>query len=133
MREEHSLNPELYQHQQGRRAMGPRFRIVAPAWFRWQSPDGSLNEGCGTSRDISGNGVFMICYTVPSLRAEVEVSVNMPSTKGNRDGPQFYGKGVAIRVEQGEGRPSGFAAEMTWELEAPTLDPVAVMSRQKPA
>jgi hypothetical protein len=99
-----------------RRKMGPRFRISVPATFQWQGPDGVRRESKGTTRDISGYGVFIHTDSAPLPGDSVQVIVNMPPLQAQALGVQLYGKGVAVRVEPGDDcAPEGFAAEVLFQ------------------
>ena len=99
-----------------RRKMGPRFRISVPATFQWQGPDGVRRESKGTTRDISGYGVFIHTDSAPLPGDSVQVIVNMPPLQAQAMGMQLYGKGVAVRVEPGDDcAPEGFAAEVLFQ------------------
>jgi len=121
---EHNFKYKLYGQQRERRAKGPRFELSVPVRFQWKRRDGIEHAGSGTTRDVSGNGVFINCDCVPPPGAEVELIVDMPPMDGSRKSAQLHGKGLAIRVEEQDGRPVGFGAEMTfdcgWKIEAPT-------------
>ena len=96
--------------------MGPRFRISVPATFQWQGPDGVRRESKGTTRDISGYGVFIHTDSAPLPGDSVQVIVNMPPLQAQAMGMQLYGKGIAVRVEPGDDcAPDGFAAEVLFQ------------------
>ena len=121
---ERVLSPEMCEHQQGRRSKGPRFQLSVPVKFHWNEADGTEREGRGVTRDISGHGIFVKADCAPPLGTQVQVVLDLPPPRGSPSAALLYGEGVAIRLEQANGRPAGFAAAVTyhggWEFATPT-------------
>jgi hypothetical protein len=90
-----------------------RFFLQTSARFLWQEADGTWRQGQGTTRDISRYGIFIATANRMSPGTQIQVIVDMPS----RDGAvgQLCGKGVAIRGEERDGEPAGFAAEVLFQ------------------
>jgi hypothetical protein len=84
----------------------------AAARFLWRQPDGCWREACGITRNIHRFGVFICSDAAPSPGAEVQVIVTMCSPEAAEVTGQLCGKGVVVRVENREGQPTGFAAEV---------------------
>jgi hypothetical protein len=99
-----------------------RFEISAPVTFWWSSPEGAVQSGSGTTRNISSSGVLVAAEDCPALGVPIQVTIQMP---GNADGDhemKLSGEGVVIRVEgQGDSTPGDglgrFAAAVQFYLE----------------
>lgn len=96
--------------------MNLHYPINTTARFLWQDRDGAMRMGIGTTRDISRKGVWISAYSVPAPGTEVQVIVDLPSLQGGCASGRFMGKGVAVRVEHANGRTSGFAAEVRFQI-----------------
>ena len=94
-----------------------RYRLPAPVSFVWERPDGQLQEGKGTIRDISDRGVFIITDTVPPVGAHLDVDVHLPSLDVSSGAVQLHGEGVVVRVETGADEGRGFAARVVFQTE----------------
>jgi len=101
-----------------------RYRLQAPVSFLWERPDGQLQEGKGTIRDISDRGVFVTGDMVPERGAHLDVDVYLPSLEFGGAAVKLHGEGTVIRVYRGEGVAKGFVAAVAFHTEAasgPTL------------
>jgi len=94
---------------------GKRFQLSAPAFFCWESPEGNLQEGCGTTRDISAMGVFVLCDCNPSLGGRIVLDVYLPSVGPAGKGMQLHAEGKVIRADRRDGKDQGFAAEAIFQ------------------
>jgi hypothetical protein len=95
-----------------------RYRLLAPVSFLWERPDGLLQEGKGTIRDISDRGVFITGDLVPQRGAHLDLEVYLPSLEAGGGAVQLHGEGTVIRVDRGEGITMGFAAAVAFQTEA---------------
>ena len=92
-----------------------RYTIAAKVWFSWQTTeDGRWLKGEGTTRDVSGNGLFVLTDTVPEAGASIRVTVVMPALKMIHP-ITFHGYGKVVRVESEAGWFFGFAAAVTFD------------------
>jgi hypothetical protein len=80
----------------------------------WERPDGQLQEGKGTIRDISDRGVFITGDPIPQRGAHLDLEVYLPSSEAG-GAVQLHGEGTVIRVEREEGSPTGFAAAVAFQ------------------
>jgi hypothetical protein len=95
-----------------------RYRLLAPVSFLCERPDGLLQEGKGTIRDISDRGVFVTGDLLPQCGAHLELEVYLPSLDAGATAVQLYGEGTVLRVDQEEGITKGFAATVAFQTEA---------------
>jgi hypothetical protein len=95
-----------------------RYRLRAPVSFLWERPDGLLQEGKGTIREISDRGVFVTGEVVPERGAHLDLEVYLPSLEMGGVAVQLHGEGTVIRVDRGEGATKGFAAVVAFQTEA---------------
>jgi hypothetical protein len=94
-----------------------RYRLLAPASFLWERPDGLLQENRGSIRDISDRGVYVTADIVPPLGAHLEVHVHLPSLELGSGAVQLHGEGTVVRVDQRAENAQGFAAAVTFQTE----------------
>jgi hypothetical protein len=94
-----------------------RYRLQAPVSFLWERPDGQLQQGKGTIRDISDRGVFVTGDLVPERGAHLDMDVYLPSLEVGGAAVKLHGEGTVIRVDK-EGVPRGFAATVAFQTEA---------------
>jgi hypothetical protein len=95
-----------------------RYRLLVPAFFLWERPDGRLQEGGGTIRDISDRGVYVSGNMVPPLGAHLEVDVHLPSLEAGGGSVQLHGEGTVVRVDRRAEATRGFAAAVTFQTAA---------------
>lgn len=95
-----------------------RYRLPAPVSFLWERPDGLLQEGKATIRDISDRGVFVTGDLVPQRGAHLDLEVYLPSLDAGGSAVQLHGEGTVIRVYREEGIMKGFAATVAFQTEA---------------
>ena len=95
-----------------------RYRLLAPTSFSWERPDGQLQEGRGTIRDISDRGVFVTGYVVPPVGARLDVDVYLSSLEEGGANVHLHGEGTVVRVEQESESTKGFAATLAFQTEA---------------
>jgi len=100
---------------QGHIRKSPRFVLAAPVWFKWQTDSGTWREGRGITRDMSGNGLFVLAYPVPVPGASLVVTVEMPSLSLLKKPVVIRGQGRVVRIEPQDGQPIGFAAQVLFE------------------
>jgi hypothetical protein len=92
-----------------------RYMIAAKVWFNWQTEEGRWREGVGTTRDISGNGLFVLADTVPVAGASIRFMVVMPALNLLPRPIAFHGYGKVVRIEPETGVVVGFAAAVTFD------------------
>ncbi len=95
-----------------------RYRLLAPVSFLWKRPDGLLQEGTGTIRDISDRGVFIIGETGPPVGAHLDVEVYLPSLETGGGAVQLHGEGTVMRVDREAEYTKGFAAVVAFQTGA---------------
>lgn len=95
-----------------------RYRLLAPTSFSWERPDGQLQEGRGTIRDISDRGVFVTGYVVPPVGARLDVDVYLSSLEEGGANVHLHGEGTVVRVDQESESTKGFAATLAFQTEA---------------
>jgi PilZ domain len=95
-----------------------RYRLPAPASFLWERPDGLLQEGRGTIRDISDRGLYVSGDLVPPPGAHLDVDVYLPSLEAGGGAVQLHGEGTVVRVDREAEGIKGFAAAVTFQTEA---------------
>lgn len=95
-----------------------RYRLPAPVCFLWERPDGLLQEGKGTIREISDRGVFVTGGVVPERGARLDLEVYLPSLEMGGAAVQLHGEGTVIRVDREQGVTKGFAAAVSFQTEA---------------
>ena len=96
--------------------MDLHFPLYTGARFLWHGPDGALCMGVGTTLDISRQGVRIEAQSVPSPGTEVQVIVDFPSVNGGHTPGRLMGKGVAVRADIANGKPSAFEAAVRFHL-----------------
>lgn len=94
-----------------------RYPVSAPVSFWWERADGILQEGRGTTLDISSLGVFIVAALSPPAGVHLEVEVSLPSASGAPKSVQLYGEGKVVRTGR-KGSEPGFAAAVV--LQTPT-------------
>ena len=83
------------------------------AKFIWHERDGAMRMGIGTTRDLSRNRISILADCMPPPGADVQVIVDIPSSNCRPTVErQLCGKGLVVRVELEEGKPTGFAVEV---------------------
>src|ERR1700683_2912640 len=92
-----------------------RFRLLAPAFFLWERPDGLLQEGEGSIRDISYRGVFITGDEAPPIGAHIDVDVYLPSLGAGSGAINLHGEGTVVRVDREGKITKGFAAAVVFE------------------
>jgi hypothetical protein len=95
-----------------------RYRLLAPVSLLWERPDGLLQEGKGTLRDISDRSVFVTGDLVPERGAHLDLEVYLPSLDVGGATVQLHGEGTVIRVDREEEISKGFAAVVVFQREA---------------
>lgn len=93
-----------------------RYPLSAPVSFWWERADGILQEGHGTTLDISGLGVFILATLSPPAGVQLEVEVSLPAASGAPKSVQFHGEGKVVRAGR-KGPEPGFAAAVVFQTE----------------
>jgi len=106
-----------------------RYRLHAPAFYWWESADGTLQEAQGVTRDISDRGVFITATQLPPAGVRVEIDVHLPSVSSAARSAQLHGEGTVLRSSGAEASESGFAAALVFHAES--SDAAAVLGPGK--
>jgi len=94
---------------------GERYIIATKVWFSWRAKDGRWLEGEGITRDLSGEGLFVLTDTLPTVGAPIVVTVEMPALKMFPRPITFRGSGKIVRTEHEVAGRCGFAAAVTFD------------------
>lgn len=94
-----------------------RYRLNADASFSWVRPDGLMQEGNGTIRDISDRGVFVHGEVIPPAGARLDVDVYLPSLESGGSSVHLHGEGIVVRVARPAETSRGFAATVSFQTE----------------
>jgi len=94
-----------------------RYPLSAPVSFWWERADGILQEGRGTTLNISGLGVFIVATLSPPAGMHVEVEVSLPAAIGAPKAIQLHGEGRVVHVGR-RGSESGFAAAVLFQAQS---------------
>lgn len=88
-----------------------RYRINAPAIFRWNGPDNRRFQGEGVTREMSVAGVFVLTGTCPPPNAVVQMEVLLPISDGASKA-RMKADVTVLRVEHdiADNKRSGFSA-----------------------
>lgn len=106
-----------------------RYRLQVPAFYWWESADGTLQEAQGVTRDISDRGVFIVTKQLPPAGVRVEINVHLPSVNSAARSAQLHGEGTVLRAAEAEAGESGFAAAAVFHAES--SDGAAVLGARK--
>jgi hypothetical protein len=106
-----------------------RYRLSAPAFYWWESADGTLQEAQGMTRDISDRGVFIVARQLPPPGVRVEIDVHLPSVSSAARSAQLHGEGTVLRSSEAEAGQSGFGAAVVFHAES--SDAAAVLGSRK--
>jgi hypothetical protein len=101
-----------------------RYPMSAVVTFCWDPGDGDLQEGQGTTLDISSCGVFVITDLVPRAGGRLELEIDLRPTGRDSRLVRFHGEGKVVRTIK-NGSESGFAAEVLFQtegLDSPVLE-----------
>jgi hypothetical protein len=103
-----------------------RYRPLALASFSWERPDGLLQEGRGTIRDISDRGVYVTGDVAPPPGAHLDVDVYLPSLKVGGGSVHLHGEGIVVRVDRQAKGTKGFAAAIAFQAAEAGSGPTVV-------
>ena len=106
-----------------------RYRLHAPAFYCWESADGTLQEAQGITRDISDRGVFILAKQLPPVGVRVEVDVYLPAVSAAARSAQLHGEGAVLRTSEAQAKESGFAAAVVFHAES--SDAATVLGSRK--
>jgi hypothetical protein len=95
-----------------------RYVMSAAVSFCWDPGNGILQEGQGTTLDVSSRGVFVITESLPRVGGQVELEVYLRSPSRESKLVRFYGEGKVVRTVT-NAPESGFAAEVLFQTEGP--------------
>jgi len=107
-----------------------RYQLSASVFFWWENSNGVLQEGRGTTRDISATSAFVVTHTLPPTGVQLQVDVHLSSVEAGSKGAQLHGEGKVIRVERRNIHNEGFAAEVVFQAES--SDEATILESGKP-
>jgi len=76
-----------------------RYALCVPAKFSWSDERGLVQQGCGSTRDISAQGVFIQARTAPLSGSVVTLEVALPSGLAEFPAVTIKAQGQVVRVE----------------------------------
>lgn len=82
-----------------------RYRLSAPAYFTWKTPDGVAGKGEGATRDISSLGVFICAPCLLPVGSRLGLEVILPPIQSTSRPLQLHAQARVVRAEY-----MGFAA-----------------------
>jgi len=94
-----------------------RYPMSAAVTFCWNPGVGTLEEGRGTTLDISSNGVFVITEAAPRAGDRLELEICLRLSEHEFKFVRFHGEGKVVRTIKGLSQ-SGFAAEVLFQTES---------------
>lgn len=109
----------------------PRLDVEHPISFEWQSKDGELQRGRGTTRDIALGGVYCLLDRPLPAGQAVEFDVVLPGQLADGNPVKLHCRGRILRAEKVEGRGFGIAASIESCRVLETLAPTADAARQR--
>jgi hypothetical protein len=95
-----------------------RYPMHAAVIFFWDPGTGILQEGQGTTLDLSSRGVLVITEMTPRVGGQLELEIYLRSPGRESKLVCFHGEGKVVRRVT-RGRESGFAAEVLFQTEDP--------------
>jgi hypothetical protein len=100
-----------------------RYRLSAPVFFCWATPDTQLQSSEGVTRDIDTTGAYIKALQLPPVGALVQLDIMLPSLVDGGPGAHLTGEGVVLRVEPHNCRmpsvsESGFAVSVQFYLQS---------------
>ena len=79
-----------------------RYRVEAPVFFWWSSPDKCIHKSRGTTHDISSCGAFITADCCPPGKVRIHLEIRLPANAGYH-GMLLQGEGLVVRVKSLEG------------------------------
>jgi hypothetical protein len=103
-----------------------RYSLCVPAAFTWTDERGLLQKGCGSTRDISAQGVFVQAWLSPLTGSLLNLEVALPSGLAEFPAVTIKVRGRVVRVERPDNGKElqGFAVRhdsFVLQTEAPAL------------
>jgi hypothetical protein len=94
-----------------------RYPLHAPVRFVYASHTGSLQNGEGSTRDISGFGIYVLSNAPPSVGALIQLDVLLPNLEDIAPGMRLCGEGKVLRCDIRDAKDTcttegGFAASV---------------------
>jgi hypothetical protein len=84
-----------------------RYRLSAPVFFYWATPNELPQSGDGMTRDIDSAGAYINSCELPPVGARVQMEIMLPTILGGELGAHLTGEGVVLRVEPNNGKALG--------------------------
>ena len=90
-----------------------RYPIMVLAYFRWRGVDDVWYRRTGLARDISTQGVFIVCKDPPFPGTTIEVILDVPPVRAlTLRHAQLRGSGTVVRLAL----YGGFAAQICFDV-----------------
>jgi hypothetical protein len=94
-----------------------RYSLRSPVRFVYASHTGSLQNGEGSTRDISGFGIYVLSSSLPSVGALIQLEVLLPNLEDIAPGLRLCGEGKVLRCDIRDDKATwtpagGFAASV---------------------
>lgn len=111
------------------RRRATRYAVSAPALYRWERADGTLQEAQGTTLDICDRGVYVLAKQLPPLGAHLRLDVHLPPVSETARSVQLQGEGTVLRTSGQGPMGSGFAAAVVFQTGS--SDPGTVLGSRR--
>jgi hypothetical protein len=92
-----------------------RYRLRAPAIYRWNDVKGVTHQDAGFTRDIAMGGVFIQSANYPPPGTVISLEVVLPPLSGSDKSIRLQTQSLVLRTEK-KGDQSGFAASARFAL-----------------
>ena len=73
-----------------------RYRLSAPVFFYWSTPNGPPQSGDGMTRDVDTTGAYINSSELPPVGALVQMDIMLPNLTGCGPGVHLTGEGVVL-------------------------------------
>jgi hypothetical protein len=108
------LNHNWYRNE---RRQNTRYEIHGDAWFQWQTEEGRLREGSGSTRNMGRVGTFIETASIPPIASQVNVVVTFAINPNQSLRVRLCGTGDVRRVRRSRLDGDGFGAWVLFHTE----------------